>query len=142
MNITTIGSSDAMDGLSLTRTPVKRQEPNPTQPSQDLNNALATDPTKKQIDNAPLSKKEQEKEKSQPSSMEELKQVAEELNNRMDDLQTSLGFSVKEDPDNKVIVQIRDRKTNEVIRQIPTEELQKISEKMTELTGLLLDQRA
>ena len=141
MNITTIGSSDAMDGLSLTRTPIKKQEPNPAQSSQDLNNALATDPTKKQ-NNATLSKKEQEDEKSQPSSLEELEQVAEELNNRMDDLQTSLGFSVKEDPNNQVIVQIRDRKTNEVIRQIPTEELQKISEKMTELTGLLLDHRA
>jgi flagellar protein FlaG len=59
----------------------------------------------------------------------------------MDDLQTNLGFSIHEELDNQVIVEIRDRKTGELIRQIPSEELLSIREKMAELTGLLFDQR-
>lgn len=75
-------------------------------------------------------------------SAKELKQVAAEMNEIMDDLHTSLGFSIKEELNNLVVVEIKDRETNELIKQIPSEELLAIKEKMEELTGLLLDQRA
>ena len=72
-------------------------------------------------------------------SKEETQQLAAEMNEIMDDLQTSLGFSITEDKNHQVIVEITDRKTNEIIKQIPSEELLAIKEKMEELTGLMLD---
>ena len=73
-------------------------------------------------------------------SADDAKQLAAEMNEIMDDFQTSLGFSIREDLDHQVIVEIKDRETNELIKQIPSEEMLAIKEKMQELTGLLLDQ--
>jgi len=73
-------------------------------------------------------------------SADDAKQLATEMNEIMDDFQTSLGFSIREDLDHQVIVEIKDRETNELIKQIPSEEMLAIKEKMQELTGLLLDQ--
>jgi flagellar protein FlaG len=74
-------------------------------------------------------------------SVEEAKGLSEELNDYMDDLQTDLGFSIHEDLDNQIVVEIKNRETGELIKQIPTEEMLQIKEKMKELTGLLFDQR-
>ncbi len=70
-----------------------------------------------------------------------LKNITEDLNDYMDDLQTDLGFVVNKDEDNQVIVEIKNRKTNEVIKQIPSKELLEIKKKMEELTGLLFDHK-
>ena len=64
----------------------------------------------------------------------EIDEFSKELNSYMDDLQTSLGFFIREELDNLVVVEIKNRKTGELIRQIPPEELLKIREKMVELT--------
>ncbi len=74
-------------------------------------------------------------------TVEEIEDLSKELNSYMDDLQTNLGFSIHEKIDDQVIVEITDRETGELIRQIPSEELLSIREKMAELTGLLFDQR-
>ncbi|MCP3941177.1 MAG: flagellar protein FlaG [Desulfobacteraceae bacterium] len=68
-------------------------------------------------------------------------ELAKQMNEIMDDLQTRLGFSVREDLHNQVIVEITDRETNELIKQIPSEELLAIKEKMEEFSGLLFDQK-
>jgi flagellar protein FlaG len=73
-------------------------------------------------------------------STNETKALASELNEIMDDLHTNLGFSIRDDLNNTVIVEIKNQDTNELIKQIPSEELLTIREKMLELTGLLLDQ--
>lgn len=75
-------------------------------------------------------------------SAQDAKQLAAEMNEIMDDLQTNLGFSIREDLGNQVVVEIKNRETNELIKQIPSEELLAIKEKMEELTGLLLDHSA
>lgn len=72
---------------------------------------------------------------------EEIGALSKELNNYMDHLQVSIGFVLHEDLDKQVVMEIKDRKTGELIRQIPSEELLKIREKMIESTGLILDQR-
>jgi flagellar protein FlaG len=80
------------------------------------------------------------------AAAQEAKEVPEEqvvamvdtLNEYMDELQTDLGFSIH-DKTNQVIVSVTNRKTDELIRQIPAEELVTIREKMAELTGLILN---
>ncbi len=80
-------------------------------------------------------------EQERKFSTEQAEQLATQMNEIMDDLQTSLGFSIREDLDHQVVVEITDRKTKELIKQIPTEEMLAIKEKMEEFSGLLFDQK-
>lgn len=70
----------------------------------------------------------------------ETKALVDELNEYMDDLQTNIGFSIREDLNRQVVVEIKNRKTDEMVRQIPSEELLIIREKMVELSGFIFDQ--
>ena len=83
--------------------------------------------------------KELEKKQKETPEVAEIKELAETLNDYMDDLQTNLGFSIHEELNHQVIVEIKNRETDELIKQIPSEELVEIRERMAELTGLLLD---
>jgi flagellar protein FlaG len=74
-------------------------------------------------------------------SIEETKKIADELDDIMENLGTNIGFQIREEMGNQVVVEVKNRQTNELIRQIPSEELLKIMEKMEELTGLIFDQR-
>ncbi len=80
------------------------------------------------------------KEQDTILSLEDTKELTVEMNEIMDDLQTSLGFSIREELNHQVVVEITNRDTNEVVKQIPSEELLTIKEKMEEFTGLLFDQ--
>ena len=82
-----------------------------------------------------------EDKQKEPLTIREIDTLSRELNSYMDDLKTNLGFSIHEEFNNQVVVEIKDRKTGELIRQFPSEELLAIREKMAELTGLLFDQR-
>ena len=145
MNINTIRPVDSMD-ISL-KTPIKQSQDKSDSTKTGLNNqsgAEAGSQVKIEQNRQPkndtkLQGKQREEDKKQ-ATMTDAKKMVDELNDYMDELQTSLGFSVTQDPENKIVFQIKDRNTDEVIRQIPTEEIQKIKEKMNELTGLLLDQ--
>lgn len=141
ININNLSSSGNIDVLPTLKSPIKPQESGSEVLRPDQKDQVKKSENK-QLKPEELLKKEAQKEETAPSSMKELKELALELNDYMDDLQTSLGFSVSKDPDNQVIFQIKDRETNEVIKQIPTEEIQDIKKKMTELTGMLLDQHA
>lgn len=85
-------------------------------------------------------KEETNKKQDNLLSVKDTKELATQMNEIMDDLQTSLGFSIREELNHQVVVEITDRKTNEVIKQIPSEELLTIKGKMEELTGLIFDQ--
>ncbi len=79
-------------------------------------------------------------QEKQALSPDQARELAEDMNDLMDDLQTSLGFSVHEKLDHQIVVEIKNRETNELIKQIPTEEFLAIKEKMEEFRGLILDQ--
>ncbi|WP_022664681.1 flagellar protein FlaG [Desulfospira joergensenii] len=76
-------------------------------------------------------------------SFQDAKDIAEGMNGLMDVLNhTSIGFSIREELNHQIVVEIKDRETDELIRQIPAEELLAIKEKMEEVTGLIFDQKA
>lgn len=79
-------------------------------------------------------------EKSQEKKEPKTEKLVEALNDYMDMLQTTLGFSI-DDNDHDVIITVKNRETDEIVRQIPSEELVQIQEKMEELTGLILNQK-
>lgn len=153
MNINPIRHSDSIDIASSLKTQVKQspEKSDAVATTATQNSGLNNQATRTESDNRVKAEQnkglkgesklnENQKEDKKQPSMTDAQKMVDELNDYMDELHTSLGFSVSKDPNNQVIFQIRDRKTDEVIRQIPTEEIQKIKEKMTELTGLLLDQ--
>jgi len=87
-------------------------------------------------------KKAEEAPKSEEKlEMADAKEMVEALNEYMDVLQTNLGFSIREDLDHHpVVVEIKNRQTDELVKQIPSEELLAIMEKMKELNGIIFDQ--
>lgn len=78
------------------------------------------------------------KKKNETSSdMEEMKDMVEFINDQINNLQTNIGFSINEKYDNQIVVEVKDKKTDEVIKQIPSEEFLKIKEKMEDLIGII-----
>jgi len=104
-----------------------------------------TDPLKTQtVDtiktvSEPVKNQKDEKKLKSVAPLEDMQKMVDTLNEYMDDLTTDIGFFINKKLNNQVIIEIKNRKTDELIKQIPSEELVRISEKMAELTGLLLD---
>ncbi|MCW7752384.1 flagellar protein FlaG [Desulfobotulus sp. H1] len=96
-------------------------------------------------DNKPKSSHENTHHKAdpnreKPTAKEDVEKATRDLNRYMDELKTSLGFSINEKT-KELMVNIINRETKEVIKQIPPEELVTIREKMAELAGILLSER-
>jgi len=112
----------------------------PTDKAQSF--AVATpQETDNDVKNSPQVQNTKEISKDQ-NDRKKFEEIASILNEHMDDLQTNLGFSIRDDLNHLVIVEIKNRKTDELVKQIPAEELLMIKEKMEELTGLIFDQKA
>lgn len=82
--------------------------------------------------------KNQQESRAGPVSREETKEIVKSLNGHMNLLQTTLNFRISEETD-QIIVRVVNRETNELIRQIPPEELVTLQAKMEELTGIIFD---
>jgi flagellar protein FlaG len=67
--------------------------------------------------------------------------VVSELNDVAKVLQTNLQFSVDEKT-KRIVVKVLDADTQKVIRQIPPEDVMKMSARIQELLGILFDQTA
>lgn len=71
----------------------------------------------------------------------ELQKALEEVEKAVAPMAQSLQFSLDKDS-GKTVVKVMDTDTNEVIRQIPTEEVLAISKAVDKLKGLLIKQQA
>lgn len=65
-------------------------------------------------------------------------EIAEKMNQVASVFSTSLAFSVDK-PTGKTVIKVLDRETNEIIRQIPPEEMLRLIGKMRYVMGMLLD---
>lgn len=72
---------------------------------------------------------------------ETLKAVAERTQAFLDELNIRLDLELHEDTGD-IVIRIVNRETEELVRQIPPEELLRIHEKITELRGVLFDEKA
>jgi flagellar protein FlaG len=70
-----------------------------------------------------------QKEQDRPLSFADIVDEVEHLNNASQNIQRSIEFSVDNVSD-KTVITVRDSKTEEVIRQIPSEELLDISKRL------------
>lgn len=77
---------------------------------------------------------------SQKGPREELTRVTERLNKVVDALDVAVRFEIH-DETGRIVVKVVDRETGDVVRQIPPEQMLKISAEMEKLVGLLVDER-
>ncbi|MFP5213448.1 MAG: flagellar protein FlaG [Acidobacteriota bacterium] len=69
---------------------------------------------------------------------EDMKDLAEEVQSYLEDLNIDLNFKVT-DKTGDLVVKVLNRETGDTIRQIPPEDLVKLREKLQELRGVLFD---
>ncbi len=77
----------------------------------------------------------------QPATADELKRATEELQRRIYAVAPELQFSVDRDS-GRTIIKVTDPATNEIIRQIPAEEVLRLNKELDRLQGLLLNRTA
>ncbi|OKY76234.1 MAG: hypothetical protein BM485_03000 [Desulfobulbaceae bacterium DB1] len=98
--------------------------------------------TVKLNDQALHGKSGKEEKKDKGLSKEDLEEAVKEINERLDSIGSTFRFGLHKDLDSKSIVsQLRDKKTDEVIKQFPSEEVLKLKEKLQDLIGLLFDEK-
>ncbi len=74
-------------------------------------------------------------------SREQISQALEEVKQALPNMARNLQFSVDEDS-GRTVVKVVDTNSNEIIRQIPSEELLAIAKTLTSSKGLLIKQEA
>lgn len=84
---------------------------------------------------------EQQQAVSPAASAEEISAALEEVETALRPVAGTLNFSL-DDESGQTLVKVVDRETDEVIRQIPSEELMRISKALDTLRGLLLNNEA
>lgn len=83
-----------------------------------------------------LAGSKQKQDAKEAISFPELVNEVEKLNIATQNIQRSLEFTVDDEVE-KTIITVRDRETEEIIRQIPAEELLNISKRLRAVTGEL-----
>lgn len=74
------------------------------------------------------------------SDHRELKKTVENLNKMIESMDTSLQFYVHKDS-GRIAVKVINNKTQEIIREIPAEEILNLDAKLKETTGLIIDKK-
>jgi flagellar protein FlaG len=83
----------------------------------------------------------QEKAKEQRLSNEELAEAVQDIQSRLEVVGTRLGFSIHEETED-IVVEITNRESGELIRQIPSDEVLELRARLDELVGILFDEKA
>lgn len=80
----------------------------------------------------------EEASKVEPFTEEELEDITEKMNQVSHLFNATLNFSVDK-PTGKTVIKVMDQDTDEMIRQIPPENLLKLMTNMRDVMGMLLD---
>ena len=73
---------------------------------------------------------------------DDVKQMVVDMQNQISMMNVSLEFSTYGESNEKISVVVTDKKSGEVIREIPSKEIQDLYTKMSELTGMIFNKRA
>ena len=76
-----------------------------------------------------------------PNSLEKVQQAMEEVRKAISPVAQDLLFSIDQDT-GKTVIKVMDASTDELIRQIPSEEILSIAKALDKLQGLLIEQKA
>ena len=87
-----------------------------------------------------FSSEQKQGQKENLASEQKIKEAISKANNKMKVSRTRCEFSNHEET-NSVSIKVLDKETQEVIREIPTEEALDMIERMWEIVGLLIDEK-
>lgn len=145
MSIEFLGSGDVPrmernDNTEQSRAPVQGSE----QPNMQELNQSTSDKVREVIQS-----QQADNERRREMSSEEIQEIADSVATMAQTLNRELQFSINTDIDETVIT-VLDRNTGETVRQIPSEEIVRLAERMQEYsrdqldsaTGFLLDSQA
>ena len=74
-------------------------------------------------------------------SQQQIEEAVNQMNRQIQQVSREIQFSVDKSTD-RVVIKVIDRKTNELIRQIPSEEMLNLAEHLGKLKGVLLKEKA
>lgn len=69
----------------------------------------------------------------------QVKQIVAEMQSNLDSMNIGLQYSLYGEHDEKIAVKVVNKKTGEVIREIPPKEIQSLQAKMGELVGMIFN---
>ncbi len=112
---------------------------------QDVKNISATQPIQRGEEEFRRFESEVKLEGLEPKASEilsqsDLERIVKEINQFIQIFNSKIAFEIDKDT-GKTILKIIDSQTNEIIRQIPPEELLRISKRISELLGLIINAR-
>jgi len=81
-------------------------------------------------------------EGSKPVSSEAVKQMLEQIQNNILSRNISVSFSTYGDKNNEICIVVREKDTGKILREIPPEEIQKLSVRLGELIGIIFHHSA
>lgn len=73
-------------------------------------------------------------------SADEIQQDIEKMNDQLKSMNRSIRFSV-DDESHDIVVKVVDENTGDVVMEIPPEEVLKLRERMSEMSGLLVEKQ-
>ena len=85
-----------------------------------------------------IPKAEEKKEDEEPSKIV-VETAVSKINDYVEKFNTKVGFSINS-VDDEVIIIVTDKETGKVIREIPSEEILALNQKMEEITGIIFDE--
>ena len=77
-----------------------------------------------------------------PVSDAQVKQMVEQMQSQIDSMNVSLQYSFYGNGGEKIAVKVVNRETGQVIREIPSKEMQTLQTKMSELVGMIFNDNA
>lgn len=131
-----------VDQIGVSQVPVSVQ-PKPVAPqgsAQSAPEAVAPESAVKQVEAVAKAEATVGSMEQAQISAEKLQASVDKLNQFMKEGQRSLAFTV-DDSAEQVVVRVTDRETNELVRQIPTEEALAIQEHLDSVMGMLLNEK-
>ncbi|MFO7761375.1 MAG: flagellar protein FlaG [Thermodesulfobacteriota bacterium] len=134
-----ITSSD-VKGYVVPSTPVVEQQKNETPQVKPVPENTETNSGK--LDDQALHGKGTRQKKSGNLSQEELEEAIKEIQSKFDTMSRSYIFGFhKHEESESIVAQLTDRETEEIVRQIPSEEILELREKMEDIMGILFDKK-
>lgn len=126
--------------MKMTATSFKAQEN--TQERTPLMSVNKLQSARQSVENTETKEKKESLNQTgkQKMNTEEVKEVVESFQEMSETIQTKLSFTVDEE-NNEIVVKIFDKKSEKLIRQIPSDEMLALQDKMSDLAGFLFDQK-
>lgn len=119
--------------------PQKADDPLAVKPELTESVAIEQDKTEAELDQNSGKENQKNQIDNKQLDHEQLEKVAQQLQDFMGEMNRSLQFQVDEDSGRDVI-KVIDKSSGDVIKQYPSEEVLSLVAKLSETTGMLVDQ--